>query len=136
MRRFLANLFICGFLAAQVLLMTICYTREAKFFGWQMFSYGTGYRLQVFVIDREGAKQPLELAADRNAVGEFFYKYVRPSDAPRVFSRGTRFLVSEAERLPAFLCRAVPGYRRVEVTIPHTPSPSCASPSASARGSV
>ena len=117
-----AHGFILGYLALQLLLVVTCYARDAKFFGWQMFSHGFLYRLAFQGVRGDGAREPLPaervqaLFTDRAT-----RSWLGTAGRYRVFSRGDRFLLTEAQRLPAFFCQRLADlrYDRMEVAIEH-----------------
>lgn len=115
--RFFPNFAILSFLVLQLTLMVRCYTQDANYFGWQMFSYGMLYRINITATTPDGHTDPLDPAAYRQAVGGYFYKFLRPTSGYRVYGRGQRFLLSEVGRLPKFLCGTLDSPRRIEVSI-------------------
>lgn len=115
-----AHVFIVGFLAAQVTLIVTCYAREAKFFGWQMFSHGVLYRLAFHGVRPGGAREPLPTERTKALFLDGATRHwIGTTDRPRVFSRGDRFLLAEVRRLPAFFCGRLADlrYDRVDVEI-------------------
>jgi hypothetical protein len=120
-RRILANVFIIGFLAVQLILIVTCYARDPKFFGWQMFSHGLVYRIRVDAVGADGVTRPLEAAVYRTALGRRASHHLRTAETFHIFTRGKGFFLAEVARLPRYLCGELRahGYRRIEVTVEH-----------------
>ena len=118
-RRF-ANAFIVACVAIQLVLLVSCYWREAKFFGWQMFSRPVVYEIRVETVDAEGVWRRIDPAIYRPRLSGFAHGDLSPR-GQRIFMRGRDFLLGELRRLPEFLCQFEPlgGPARVELTVVH-----------------
>ena len=114
--------FIAGFLALQLVLVVTCYARDAKFFGWQMFSHGLLYRLTFSGVRSDGTREALPVERVRVLFTDRATRaWLGTPGRYRLFSRGDRFLLDQARRLPMFFCERLGdiGYSRIEVTIEH-----------------
>ena len=80
---------------------------------------GVIYRLQVNAIKADGSTVLLETSDHGRWLQGFTLKCFRSTKHFRVVSRGKRFLLTQAQQFPAFLCSKLGenNYRRVDVTL-------------------
>jgi len=118
--RFLASLFILGFLSLQIFLIARCYFTPQKYFGWQMFSDPVLYRVEFYGVDGSGQKKLLSREDYRPWFrGKFPHVYSLPAGRYRTFHRGKEFLIEKFSHYPKFLCGKLKdkGYREIELTV-------------------
>ena len=118
-RRF-ANAFIVVCVTVQLVLLVSCYWRDAKFFGWQMFSRPLVYEIRVETVTADGVRTRIDPAVYRPRLSGFAHGDLSPR-GQRLFMRGREFLLGELSRLPGYLCRFEPlaAPVRVELTVVH-----------------
>jgi hypothetical protein len=118
-RRF-ANAFIVVCVTVQLVLLVSCYWRDAKFFGWQMFSRPLVYEIRVETVAADGVRTRIDPAVYRPRLSGFAHGDLSPR-GQRLFMRGREFLLGELSRLPGYLCRFEPlaAPVRVELTVVH-----------------
>ena len=113
--------FIAAFLLLQVALAVRCYVSDGKFFGWHMFSRSVIYEIQWFGITPDGQRTPIPESVSHALLVPGAHEQLSPSAERRIMSRGRQFLLTELQRLPAFLCGRLghAGYDRIEIVISH-----------------
>ena len=118
--RWCANAFIVVCVAVQLILLVSCYWRDAKFFGWQMFSRPVVYEIRVEAVAATGERTRIDPAMYRPRLSGFAHGDLSPR-GQRLFMRGREFLRDELRRLPGYLCRFEPldAPARVELTVVH-----------------
>ena len=118
--RWFANAFIVVCVTVQLVLLVSCYWRDAKFFGWQMFSRPVVYEIRVETVALDGQRTGIDPAIYRPRLSGFAHGDLSPR-GQRLFMRGREFLLDELSRLPGYLCRFEPldSPARVELTVVH-----------------